>query len=262
LGIYRKELALYDSHCHLDFPELSENLEDYLAQAQSCGTTGIIIPGVSGAVSLKNLSPLPKTPHLLFAWGIHPQNFSANIINQDFEELVTNLSYTPLAIGECGLDKRLAISLEDQVLLFEKQLKLAKKLSLPLIIHQVGYWGKIMEIFRKFEANDIPWIFHSFNGSAELAKEIASNGGYISIGSGIFRKSAKRLEESIKTVPLSALLVETDAPVSKKNKTNLDFNKPCGLIAILKRTADILEIDFTELKTVISENTRNCFKIV
>lgn len=161
-----------------------------------------------------------------FSIGIHP--WDCNLVtNTTFIELETYLSHTNcLAIGECGLDKFIAVDLEIQKTIFEKQLQLALKYNKPLIIHCVKAFNEIIQYCQP-HVNKLSIIIHGFNKSDELAEQLQTKGFYISISESFINKS------SLSTINLNKIFFETDSNASltinevyvlAANKMNMDVN--------------------------------------
>lgn len=154
--------------------------------------------------------------HGVFSVGIHPwysadADIKKQLLNLEKVAKLTNV----VAIGEIGLDKSRGASLEKQIELFEKQVQIAEKNQKPVVIHCVRAWVELLESKKRLNPTT-PWAIHGFRGQFEQAKQLIDNGMYISFGSAILNAS-DILQETIRTVPLNRLFIETDeADVSLK----------------------------------------------
>lgn len=123
-----------------------------------------------------------------FSIGIHPWDANKTVNKTEFENLLSHTNC--LAIGECGLDKNIAIELEQQKLIFEYQLQLARKLQKPLIIHCVKAYDELIEICKPY-LHQVPCIIHGFQKHVALAQQLINLGFYVSLSNRFFDKALK-----------------------------------------------------------------------
>ena len=143
-----------------------------------------------------------------YSIGIHPWYIVENRIEVDLSIIESKLQEDNcLAIGECGLDKRLEISLDLQRLVFEKQLALAEKYKKPVVIHCVAAFQEVIEIKKKMNIS-VPMIIHGFSKNEQVAKQLIENGFYISFGKYLLRNPD--LESVFQSIPNDKFLLETD----------------------------------------------------
>lgn len=214
-----------DSHCHLDFPELAPSLDALLTKCWQEDIRRIIIPAVSPtnwstAIHLVNKyssgSPINTTPSLFLALGIHPW-FLTQLSHNDLNNLNTLLKTQAkhiVAIGETGIDGKIAEqedNLVKQITFFEYQLTLAQQYNKPAIIHHRKSHHYIVPILKKFNHLK-PGIVHAFSGSYQQAKHYLDLGYKLGIGGTITYPRAAKTINTIKKLPLSSLVLETDAP--------------------------------------------------
>ncbi|NVO10696.1 MAG: TatD family hydrolase [Bacteroidales bacterium] len=184
----------------------------------------------------------------VFSVGIHPWYSDSSDINSQLQSLediskIVNV----IAIGEIGLDKSRGASLEEQIELFEKQVQIAEQNQKPVIIHCVRAWTELLESKKRLNPTT-PWAIHGFRGQSEQAKQLVDSGMYISFGSAILNAS-EILQETIRTVPLNRLFIETDeADVSLKY--------------LYTTVSKIKKINFRNLEEQINFNFTEFFKKV
>ena len=143
-----------------------------------------------------------------YSIGIHPWYIVENRIEVDLSIIESKLQEDNcLAIGECGLDKRLEISLDLQRLVFEKQLALAEKYKKPVVIHCVAAFQEVIKIKKKMNIS-VPMIIHGFSKNEQVAKQLIENGFYISFGKYLLRNPD--LESVFQSIPNDKFLFETD----------------------------------------------------
>ncbi|MFV8342048.1 TatD family hydrolase [Flavobacterium sp. XS2P39] len=143
-----------------------------------------------------------------YSIGIHPWFIVEDRLESDFEIIESKLQNSGcLAVGECGLDKRIEIPMELQRLVFEKQLLLAQKYKKPVVIHCVAAFQELIEITKKLTIS-VPILIHGFSKSEQLAKQLLDNGFYISFGKYLLQNP--ELETVFKNMPKDRFFLETD----------------------------------------------------
>jgi TatD DNase family protein len=181
-------------------------------------------------------------PH--YSIGIHPWKIDENSIN---DELIIIENKLPLenclAIGECGLDKRIEVPVDLQVSVFEKQLLLAEKYKKPVIIHCVAGFQETIEMKKRLNIS-VPMIIHGFSKSEELAKQLLDNGFYISFGKYLLRNP--ELEGVFKSVPNDRFFLETDTIEE-------------GIREVYALAAKYRNIELNELKQITENKFRKVF---
>ena len=144
----------------------------------------------------------------VFTIGIHPWFIVEDRLASDLDIVETKLQEPNcLAVGECGLDKRIAIPIELQQLVFEKQLVLAQKYNKPVVLHCVASFDELIATRKKLNIT-VPMIVHGFSKSEQLAKQLVSNGFYISFGKYLLLNP--ELESVFKSIPDDKIFLETD----------------------------------------------------
>ena len=170
-------------------------------------------PPVEGYIAIQSrgietikVSDKPKAP---FSTGIHPW-----VINQiNVKEQLRVLAYTarnPMvcAIGECGIDRAVAINPDRQIEIFEEHIRIANFSEKPMIIHSVKAYADFLHLIKK-HAGHTPWIFHGFTGNLRIAKELIKQGAYISFGKHLLMENSKA-SSVFKELPLEYVFLETD----------------------------------------------------
>jgi TatD DNase family protein len=258
-------MKLFDSHCHLHFPEFDEDREEIIKKLSGLGIK-IINVGAGFEDSKKAVELILKYPEVgMASVGIHPHDAGINIDFSEFEKLAENDKV--VAIGECGLDYyRNSENRELQKELFIKQIKLAEKLNKPLIIHcrpsigSANAYEDALDIFNRPPASGLKnGVMHFFSGSKEVAKKFLDLGFYISFAGPItFFDGYKELVEF---VSLEKILIETDAPFAAPAPHRGKRNEPAFVEFVGRRVAEWKNIDFETVARKTSENANNLFKI-
>lgn len=184
-----------------------------------------------------------KIPY--FSIGIHPWYIKEENIDDELTIIEEKIQLKNcLAIGECGLDKRIEVPMELQIEVFEKQLALAEKYRLPVVLHCVAAFQELIEIKKRLNMQ-VPMIVHGFSKNQQLAKQLLDNGFYISFGKYLIQNP--ELEEVFKSVPNDRFFLETDT-------INESMKKVYELAAKYKN------LDTEELKKNVIQNFNIVFK--
>ncbi len=186
---------------------------------------------------------------LLPAVGIHPE-FTDNYDLEDLEDIIKNNKV--YAIGEIGLDYHYNNdNRENQKILFNKQLDLAEKYNLPIIVHTRD---SIQDCFDILKSRKIKGVIHCFNGSFEMAKEFIKIGFKLGIGGVVTFKNSKTFE-LIEKIDLKNILIETDSPYLSPEPFRGRKNNPANVYYVAKKIAEIKNVKVDE---VIKTTTQNC----
>ncbi len=255
---------LTDTHCHLYLPQFDDDRKTVIEQAIDSGITRILIPGIDIKTSEQALNLCAMYPNVLYAAvGIHPN--SKNDFNEKSIVQLETLAKSDhvVAIGEIGLDYyRLGNTLEQQKMIFQSQLELASRLDLPVCIHNRDASKDVIEITEKWRGHLIenkkqlnyPGVFHSFSGSLELAKKILTFGFYIGLTGPITYPRNHELRETVNSIPLEKLLIETDSPYLPPHPFRGQRNLPVFVKYIAQQISEIQKMD---IGSIISATTKN-----
>ena len=143
-----------------------------------------------------------------YSIGIHPWYINENRLETDLQIIEEKLKLPEcFALGECGLDKRIEVSIQLQIEVFEKQIALAEKYQKPLVLHLVAAFDELIEVKKRLNIS-VPMIIHGFSKSEQLAKQLIDNGFYLSFGKYLLRNP--ELEAVFKSIPNDRFFLETD----------------------------------------------------
>ena len=250
---------IFDTHAHYDDERFSADLDEILNSLPEKGIINIV-NCATDIDSCKKLSEISdKYDYVFFSAGIHPHESESACATFTDDLLSFSRHRKCVAIGEIGLDYHYDFSpREKQKAVFEQQLKLAKELDIPVIIHDREAHADTLELLERYTPKG---IVHCFSGSAEMAQQIVKMGMYIGLGGAVTFNNAKRPVEVAKAIPLSRLVLETDcpymAPVPHRGKRNDS--------SLIVHTADFIAalrgIDTQTLINITTENARNIFGI-
>lgn len=237
---------LIDSHAHLNFPELLEDIDGVLARAKEAGVEKIINIGTNLEDSRVAIKLAEKYDNLYATVGIHPENAGADW--NEFERLAKNPKV--VAIGECGLDNK--VGLPNQKEVFVQQIEIAKKLDLPLVIHVRDAWEEIKNI----DLSKNRGVFHCYSGPAKFPQNF-----YVSFAGNVTFKKAENLRELARLVPIERLLVETDCPFLAPEPLRGSRNEPANVRITAQQLAEIKNVSLEELSGVTTGNATKLFNL-
>lgn len=251
---------LVDSHCHLNFPELAENLEAILIsmEANEVGAALCVAVNIEDFPQLRQLA---ETHSQLYASvGVHPDY----VVNEPSVAELVKLADHPkvVAIGETGLDYfRLKGDLEWQRERFRTHIRAARQTGKPLIIHTREAALDTLRIMREEGAEHAGGVMHCFTESLEVAREAMDMNFFISFSGIVTFKSAAALKAVAREVPLERMLIETDspylAPVPHRGKTN----QPAYVRHVAEEIASLRGVSFDAVAKATTENFSRLFGI-
>ncbi|MDO4753946.1 MAG: TatD family hydrolase [Bacillota bacterium] len=255
-------MKLFDAHTHLDDDKFARDLEAVVRSAQDVGLAGIMNAAYDLHSSQAAIRLAEKYPFIYAAVGIHPHDAST----LDDEALLTlelmAKNKRVKAIGEIGLDYYRDLSPRDvQREAFEKQIALAKKLALPIIIHDRDAHGDVFQILKSNDAFVNGLQMHSYSSSAELAMRYVDLGAHISISGPVTYKNASVKREVVAAVPLDRLLIETDAPYLTPEPKRGMRNEPAYVRYVAEKIAEIKGITPEEVAEATYNNACKLFRI-
>lgn len=258
---------LTDTHCHLDFDELSKKLPELTKQCVENSINRIIVPSVSPSNWDKVLylasDSIKKECHIFACLGIHPW-FLNDLTEQDLLRLSAKIASNHqhiVAIGETGIDQVIAQTqnnLIKQITFFEHQLSLANQYNLPVIVHHRRSHDKILPILKRTKIR-AGGVIHAFSGSYQQAKNYIDLGFKLGIGGTITYDRAQKTINAIKKLPLESLLLETDAPSMPLYGFQGEDNSPLRLVNVLACLAKIRPESIETITQVLEENVESLF---
>lgn len=253
-------ISLIDTHCHLDFDCFDNDRQQVIARAHASHVEKIIIPATQKKFwqRIKQLCQ-PQT-NLYACYGLHPYWVSQHT-QQDLTELEKMLAENDgIAVGECGLDFRPGQA--DRLLqqnIFERQLSIAQKMALPVVIHCVHATEVIIKTLKQYPA--LSGMIHSYSGSLEQAVQLIDMGFYLGIGGAITYERASKLRSVVSKIPLTTLLLETDAPDQPDQSHRNERNEPAWLTTTLRAIAKIRKEDIENIAQQTTQNAKDLFGI-
>lgn len=245
---------LIDSHCHLNFPELAENLDEILANMRQNGVSHALCVGVT-LENFPQIQSLAEQHAQIYASvGVHPDHESGA---EPTQALLVQLAQHPrvVAIGETGLDYyRLKGDLEWQRERFRTHIRAARECGKPLIIHTREAAQDTLRIMAEEGAAQVGGVMHCFTENMQVAQAAMEMNFHISFSGIVTFKSAAIIKEVARHIPLGRMLIETDAPYLAPVPYRGKLNQPAYVKYVAEEIARLREIPFEEVARITTEN--------
>lgn len=251
---------LTDSHTHLNAEQFNEDQDEVIKRALDAGVTRIVNVGFNRETIPSSIALAERYDFIYSTVGWHPVD-AIDMMPGDLEWIEELCKHEKVvAIGEIGLDYYWDKSPRDvQQRVFREQIRLARKLGMPIVIHNRDAHQDILHILKEEKAEEVGGIMHCFSGSWETAKQCLDMNLHISFGGPVTFKNAKQPKEVLAQVPLDRLLIETDAPYltphpfrGKRNET--------GYVRLVAETA--AEIRGLTLEEIAEITTNNAIRLL
>ncbi|MFC0472870.1 TatD family hydrolase [Halalkalibacter kiskunsagensis] len=251
---------LFDTHVHLNADQFEEDVAEVITRAKEAGVEYMVVVGFDEKTINRALELVEMYDFLYAAVGWHPVD--AIDLNDDHLVWLEEVSAHPkvVALGEMGLDYHWDKSPKEiQKDVFRKQIRLAKKVKMPIIIHNREADQDIVNILKEEEANEVGGIMHCFGGSVEIAKECLAMNFHISLGGPVTFKNAKRPKQVAKEIPLERLLIETDCPYLAPHPYRGKRNEPAYVKLVAEQIAELKEMGYEEIAKQTTKNAKKLF---
>lgn len=260
----RHSTRFFDSHAHIDKSSFGNEIDEVIQRAIKEDIEYIINIGSSSDPSLWDevIEISKKYSFIKFSLGVHPHNAKDATLCL-YEKLYSYIKKNhPVAIGETGLDNYYDFSpLKVQEKTFRKQIDIAKKVNLPIIIHCRDAHELCIKIIEEEKANEIGGVVHCFSTNLNIAEKYLDYGFYISIPGIITFKKSEELRESVKKIPIEMMLIETDSPYLAPKPFRGKRNEPAFIKWTAEEIAKIKNLSIEDVARITSINAKNLFKI-
>ena len=250
---------LVDTHCHLFFDELKNDIDGVLSRANELGVTKFICVGTDIIDSIKSYKLAKKYNNIYSTAGIHPHDVEA--VEGDYINELRNLLLNEkvVAVGEIGLDYYRNISKpSSQKIMFKEQIELAQKINKPIVFHNREADEDIINILSDFQ--DVEGVAHCFSSTYKTAMELIEMGFYISFSGNLTFKNS-HLPEVAKKLPLDRLLVETDSPFLSPAPFRGKTNEPGRARYVADKLSEIFNSDINDIASITTANAKRLFNI-
>jgi TatD DNase family protein len=253
---------LFDSHAHIDASQFEHDRDLVIKRAQLNGLSFILNPGADFKSSVEAVKLAEQYDFIYAAVGVHPHD-AETMTDQMLIELERMAGHDKVkAIGEIGLDYYRDLSPRAlQQKWFVEQIRLAKRLKLPVIIHDRDANDDVLRLLKEEHAFETGVLMHCYSGSKELALQYVKLGAMISIAGPLTYKNARKTVEVVEALLPSQLMIETDAPYLTPEPKRGMRNEPMFVKHTCERMAQIKGLPFEEMAKITLENAKRFFKI-
>jgi TatD DNase family protein len=256
-------MIFIDTHTHLFSPSFEEDRREVVLRAVNAGVEKLLLPNIDidsiePMYALCNQFPLNCFPMM----GLHPGSVDENWeINLEIirKNLFERKNY---AVGEIGMDLYWDKTfVNEQAQVFRQQVEWAKKLELPIVIHAREAFDEIFAIVDELNDERLSGVFHCFTGTVAQAQKIKNYGGFkIGIG-GVLTYKKAGLDDVLKEIDLSEMILETDSPYLPPTPHRGKRNESAYLLHIAEKLADVKQISLKEIADTTTLNARELFKL-
>ncbi len=267
---------LTDTHCHLDYNKFDPDREAVIARANDSGLIRILVPGLHHRSSKAALRLAESNPSVYAAVGFHPTDLE-EFTEQTFDEVKKLASHPKVvAVGEIGIDYYWVKENDKRAFqrdVLKQQLQFAKEINKPVIIHMReendAWFGEasqdLLEILSGWQNSlqgalaEKPGVLHSFNGNLETAQKALAMNFYIGVTGPVTYKNAEEKRSIIKQLPITKLLIETDAPFLSPVPFRGKRNEPAYVGHIADKIAEIHLKSPAEIASITTANAARLF---
>ena len=253
---------LIETHVHLNAEQYVNDLDEVIERARENGIEKMVVIGCDRPTIERTMELIDEHEDIYGVIGWHPVD-AIDCTDEDLEWIEQLSKHEKIVgIGEMGLDYHWDKSPKDvQKDLFKKQIELAKRVNLPIIIHNREATEDCVAILKEMHAEEIGGIMHAFSGDESVADEIIDMNFYVSLGGPVTFKNAQLPKDIAVHVPIDRLLVETDAPYLTPHPYRGKRNEPAYVKLVAEKIAELRQISYEELARTTSENAKRLFKI-
>lgn len=254
---------LIDTHVHLNAHQYDEDLNEVIQRAQANDVEKMLVVGFDKATIERAVKLAEQYDFIHIAVGWHPVD--AIDLTDELLQWIESIAVTNkkvVAIGEIGLDYHWDKSPKDiQAKVFRQQIQLAKRLKLPIIIHNREAMADCLTILKEEGANEVGGVMHSFSGSVESMQQALALNFHISLGGPVTFKNAKQPKAVAQAVPLNKLLIETDAPYLTPHPYRGQRNEPAHVKLVAEEIAQLRNSTYQEIANITTKNAEKLFNI-
>ncbi len=251
-----------DTHAHLDFESFDEDRDAVIQRAIENKLSAIITIGTSLETSRKAVELAENYAFIFAAVGIHPSD-CAEAGDEDYTEIEKLADHEKVvAIGEIGLDYyKMYTEKAVQMAAFVRQIELARRVNLPVIVHNREAHADVLKTLLQEKATDVGGVLHSFSGEPAFLDEVLKTNFFVSYTGGVTFKDPRGQDELARLTPVDRMLLETDSPFITPAPHRGKRNEPSFVIHTAKKIAELKEMDIKELAEMTTANAKHLFTL-
>ena len=255
-------MKIIDTHTHLYLKEFDEDFDEVVSKSIEIGVDKFLFPSIHSKYNERMINYLKKNKSLFkLMAGLHPA-YVTDKNDEEIDLVLDNLNnYDCVAVGEIGIDlyweKKF---LNEQKIVFEKQIEIALEHNLPIVIHCREAFDHIYQILLKFSNKNLQGVFHCFTGNEEQARKIIDLNFKLGIGGVVTFKNGG-LDKFLKKIDLKNIVLETDSPYLAPAPYRGKRNDSSYLVYIIDRLSEIYNMENDEIASITTNNAVKLFNL-
>lgn len=255
-------MKIFDTHCHFNHDEFYKDANRFLLEAKENGVQRFLVVGYDKESSLRAVKLAEQYEEMYAAIGFHPTEI--NVSEEDFQVVMDLLSHPKVvAVGEIGLDYHWvkdSSQREKQKEYFIRQIEIANKHNKPIVVHNRDAMQDCFDISKEHRVTK-GGIMHCYSGSVEMARELVKLNFMIGLGGPVTFLNAKTPKEVAEIIPLTSLVLETDAPYLAPHPHRGETNRPMYIVLVLNEISKIRNMSSEELAKITYDNACRMFHV-
>ncbi|MBQ7986859.1 MAG: TatD family hydrolase [Clostridia bacterium] len=251
---------IFDSHAHYNDSKFNDDRDEVLKNLDNVKYIMNVADSMKSLKKVINIAD--KYPFIYASVGVHPEE-TGELTSVDMDTLLEYTKHKKVkAIGEIGLDYYWdSVERDIQKKWFARQIELARKVNLPIIVHDREAHGDTIDILKSENARDVGGILHCFSGSVEMARDVLNLGMYVGIGGTVTFKNARKIKEVAEYVPMDSIVLETDAPYLAPEPFRGKRNSSDLIKYVIEEISRIKGIPKEEVEKITFENAKRVYRI-
>jgi len=252
-----------DSHCHLTYEPLVNNISKVVEDCEKCSVTKLLTIATNIKSSIQCIKISKEYKNIYSSVGIHPLEAHVEVDQKAQIQKLYQSSKKNIGYGETGLDFYYSAEEKiNQINLFETHIKFAVEDNSTVIVHTRDAEDETLNILKEHTKNsNLRVLIHCFTGSMKFAKSLLDIGCYISFSGIITFKNTLEIQEVAKYTPLDRVLIETDSPYLSPHPFRGKKNYPENVVLVAKKLSELKKIDISEIGKITSGNFLNVFNL-
>lgn len=254
-----KRLLMIDTHSHIYGPEFDEDRNEVIARALKAGVEKVLLPNINEESISRMVAVSKEHPGVCYPMmGLHPED-----VKDDWAQVLDRMERQldgMIAVGECGLDFYWDSTYrKEQIEAFERQICWARERDLPLVIHMRKAEPELLEAMDRHRGDGLRGVFHCFGGSRETAERMLRHEGFaLGIG-GVVTFKNSRLADTLKSVPLDRIVLETDSPYLAPVPYRGKRNEPAYVLQVAAFLSNVYGVPVEKVSEVTNATVRQLF---
>ncbi|NER17993.1 TatD family hydrolase [Spongiivirga citrea] len=255
-------MIITDTHTHLYSEAFDDDRKEMIQRALKAGISRFFIPAIDSTYNESMFQLEKDFPENVFLMmGLHPTHVKENYLDElaIVEDLFSKRSF--YAVGEIGIDlywDKTTLAIQQDA--FRRQIQLAKRQKLPIVIHCREAFDEIFEVLEEEKADDLFGIFHCFTGTLEQANQAISYNMMLGIGGVVTFKNGK-IDQFLNEIPLGHIVLETDSPYLSPTPFRGKRNESSYIINVLEKLVDIYQKTPEEIAAITTQNSKKVFGV-